>query len=706
MATIARILIVEDSPTQAERLKAVLEAGGFNAEVATDAEDAFKHLHAASFDMVISDIVMPGLSGYEFCRSIKANPQLSGIPVILLTSRKDPMDIFEGLECGADSFYTKPYDPELLIERIRHILYNKSLRSQGKLRAGFELEFFGKTFTISSDKEQILDLLISTFEDIVHTNAQLEKSRDELAQTKAKVEEYARRLEGRVRSSEETHRTILESVSEGISSSDEQGILETFNSAAQTIFGYQPDEVIGKNFNVLMPEPYRSQYDADVIDYLRTGDRKVISAGPREAEGLRKDGSVFPLYLNVTEVTVDGRRTFVGVTRDLTSEKETQQKLRHAQRMDAVGQLAGGIAHDFNNLLTVILGSVELLELELSSDSQALVDAIRRAASRGADLTRKLLAFSRRQMLEYKVCDVAALVDGMEGLLRRTLGETIRVETSVPSGRWLSRIDESEFENALLNLAINARDAMPEGGTLTIEIGQQHLDEDYAARHADTTPGDYIVVAVSDTGVGIPEHQLERVFEPFFTAKQEGQGTGLGLSMVYGFIKQSGGHINIYSEEGHGTTVRMYLPISESQQERHRDKPEITTESFAHQAVRVLIVDDDDDVRRLGSALLRQLGCHVIEADDAAQALDLLERHDDIDVLFTDVVMPGEMSGVDLGTVALRRWPNLKILFCSGYAAAAAVTINGLAGGATFISKPYLKADLARKLQQVLRDPA
>jgi len=692
-----RILVVEDSPTQAERLRLILEGSGCVSEVAVDAEKALERLGSSSFDMVISDIVMPGLTGYELCRKIKAEPAWKHIPVILLTTRKDPMDIFRGLECGADNFYTKPYDADRLIERVRNILYNKQLRTKGRLRVGIEVALFGKTFTIGADKEQILDLLISTFEDIVQANLDLEKSRDELSAAKAKIEEYAHLLEGRIRTSEEMHRAIIEGISEGIITIDEQGDVNSINPAAEGIFGYAVREIIGRKASILMPA-----LSPDSTDH-----QPIVGKGLRDFEGCRKDGANFPIHVNASEVVVGEKRLCIVSIRDLTEQRATEQKLRQAQKMEAIGQLAGGIAHDFNNLLTVVLVNLELVEEMPPADKRIRerLSTVAKAAQRGASLTHRLLAFSRQQVLEQKICDVGKLVSGMEEMLRRTLGESIEIETLVNGGPWLCRIDDTEFENALLNLAINSRDAMPTGGKLTIEIVEKRLDDDYAAQHSDVEPGNYVVVAVSDTGAGIPRDLLERVFEPFFTTKEKGKGTGLGLSMVYGFIKQSGGHANIYSEEGHGTTIRMYLPIIEDQGFVPLSDEQDRVDPLARDGVTVLIVDDNQDVRDVGVSILERLSCRVIQAENAGQALALLDNHDAVDLLFTDVVMPGGMNGIELAREAKRRRPNLKILFCSGYADAAAARGRDLGRGAIFVAKPYRMAELSRKLREALTRP-
>jgi PAS domain S-box-containing protein len=699
-----RILIVEDSPTQAEALRLIVESEGFDAEIASDGEAALRLLPKTRFDAVISDIVMPGMSGYSLCHTIKANPEWKSIPVVLLTTRKDPLDIFRGLECGADNFYTKPYDAKRLVERIRHIIFNRKLRSQNKLRTGVEIAFFGKTFFVDSDKEQILDLLISSFEDTVQTNLELEHSRNEVAAAKAKIEEYAKLLENRVQSSEGLNTAIIENVSNGIVTIDEAGVLRSFNRAAERIFGSTNEEVVGQSIAILIPESSKEIFEKAIAVYRGSEPDGLHGQAPVELEGRRSDGDRFPMALGLAQVKIGERTLLVAVIEDLSQRRSTERQLRQAQKMEAVGQLAGGIAHDFNNLLTVVISNLELLKemVPLEERAKRMLDSALRAGDRGATLTRRLLAFSRQQAFDYKVWDIGELIDDMEEILRRTLGETIAVKTVVPSGDWLTLTNEAEFESALLNLAINSRDAMPGGGQLTIEVRAEFLDDSYVAQYPGLKTGEYVCVCVSDTGQGIAPHQQERIFEPFFTTKEVGKGTGLGLSMVYGFVKQSGGHINLYSEVGHGTSVRLYLPRLADVGVVKSDTGQEAAEPAAPSSPKVLIVDDNDDVRQVGVATLKLLSCRVVEARDPKEALIALDEHDDIDVLFTDLIMPGGMNGVELAAEARKRRPNLKVLFCSGFAASAMVDRHMLVSGEAFVAKPYRRSDLAGTLNGVM----
>jgi len=404
-------------------------------------------------------------------------------------------------------------------------------------------------------------------------------------------------------------------------------------------------------------------------------------------------------------IQVVERRTSEGgvvtIRLDVTERHEMEDQLRQAQKMEAVGQLTGGVAHDFNNLLTVVIGQLDLIAEAVAQDPalSARVAATIQAAERGADLTRRLLAFSRRQALRPQVVELNPLVQGMGGLLRRSLGEAIELQFALDDGLWPTLVDPGQVENALLNIALNSRDAMPRGGKLTIETGNRHLDADYVAHEPEVAEGDYVMLAVSDTGTGMAPEVLERAFEPFFTTKEVGQGSGLGLSMVYGFAKQSGGHVKIYSEPGHGTTVRLYLPRA-TRSDGATGQAEATAEPRGGSET-VLAVEDDGAVRRLAVNLLTSLGYRVVEAVDGHAALALLRQRDDIDLLFTDMVMPGGMSGSDLAREARLLRPGLKVLFTTGYTRAAA-TNNGTGPGGDVIVKPYRKQDLARMLRRVL----
>jgi signal transduction histidine kinase len=379
-------------------------------------------------------------------------------------------------------------------------------------------------------------------------------------------------------------------------------------------------------------------------------------------------------------------------------------QLRQSQKMEAMGQLTGGLAHDFNNMLSVIIGSLTLIKRRLArgeADVGKYVDSALEAADRAANLTHRLLAFSRRQPLAPQPVDVNKLVAGMSDLLRRTIGEQIRVETVLAGGLWRTRVDRGELENAILNLAVNARDAMADGGRLTIETANCHLDDTYASAHVEVPAGQYVLVAVTDNGCGMPPDVRAMAFDPFFTTKGVGKGTGLGLSQVHGFVKQSGGHVKIYSEPGDGTTIKLYLPrfhgTEQAAMERSTDRPmprgDIDT--------LILVVEDDERARQVTAESLRELGYSVVHADGAASALEILAAHPDVRLLFTDIVMP-DVNGRKLAEEAVRRVPGIKVLYTTGYTPNAIVHNGIVDPGVQLISKPFTLEQLARKVHAVL----
>ncbi|GAB4185950.1 MAG: ATP-binding protein [Thalassobaculales bacterium] len=378
------------------------------------------------------------------------------------------------------------------------------------------------------------------------------------------------------------------------------------------------------------------------------------------------------------------------------------QKLQQAQRLEAVGQLTGGIAHDFNNLLTIILGNATSLAEHLAADRQfgPLAEMTAKAAQRGADLTSRLLAFARRQPLDPRPTDIGRQIGEMDRLVRRTLGSNIDMALGRPAGLWRAMVDPVQLESAILNLCLNARDAMPKGGRLTIEAANVAIDAQDAARQDDLEPGDYVMVAVSDTGTGMDPATLRRAFEPFFTTKEMGRGSGLGLSMVYGFVKQSKGHVRIYSEPGQGTTVKLYLPRAEG--EAAPVAAAATPEPLRRGSETILLVEDDDMVREHVHAQLISLGYRVLTARGGAEAIDRLTSPEPVDLLFTDVIMPGGIGGPELAAAALSLRPGLPILFTSGYTENAIVHHGRLDPGVHLLAKPYRRQELAEKLRSLL----
>ncbi len=470
------------------------------------------------------------------------------------------------------------------------------------------------------------------------------------------------------------------------------------NDAFEKMTGYSRQEIIGKSPRLLQgPDTSRAE-----LDRIR-GHLERFEPVRAELLNYTKHGQQYWIELDIVPIAdeFDRYTHFVAVERNITERLAMEEQLRQSQRLEAIGQLTGGIAHDFNNLLTVIMGNSEMLRESLDEDSHAveISDMITTAAQRGSELTQRLLAFARRQPLKPQPVDLNRLVAGMEALLRRSLGQHIEIEMARAGGLWLAMVDRTQLESALLNLCINGRDAMPGGGRLTIETANARLDHDYAEHHG-IDPGQYVMLAVTDNGRGIPADHLDRVFEPFFTTKEHGKGTGLGLSMIYGFVKQSSGHIRIYSEVGEGTTVRIYLP--RTREIGVKDEFDSEASQPGPGSETVLVVEDDDLVRRFAREQLESLGYRVVEASDGPSALAAIEREAVVDLLFTDIIMPGGMNGRELADQVREHRPGIKVLFTSGYSDNAIAHQGRLDPDVQLLSKPYRRADLARRIRDVL----
>lgn len=681
-----QLLIVEDSPTQAELLRGTIEDAGFSCLVARDAETALDMLDHHTVDLVISDIVMPGISGYDLCRQIKTSGEHAQIPVMLLSTLNEPMDIIRGLECGADNFVTKPYKADQIVARTRTILQNRSLRRKSAV-FGVEISFLGRTFTITSEKEQILDLLISTFEDTVQANRELQRHRAELAAAKLKLEEYAHALEGKVALSEEKFRGFLTASPDAVIVVDEAMNVVLASERTEAMFGYAPAGLVGRPFSMLI----------EAIRNPLPGGSGLI--------GKRADGTTFPIETTQSaHVTPDGTVVITAV-RDITERLQMEEQLRHASRLDAMGQLTSGLAHDFNNLLGVIIGNLDVIKARKISGIDDFLDNALEAADRGASLVKQLLAFARKQPLQPELIDVQERSLKTVSLLESALGSKIAIRHAVDPQTLPVVADRAQLEAALMNLAVNARDAMPGGGTLTIEATNVELDDDYAASRVDVRPGRYVMIAVSDTGIGMSPEVQAKVFEPFFTTKGN-NGTGLGLSQVFGFAKQSGGHVSVYSEVGVGTTFRLYLPPVTPEHEAAAAPAEPAPKGGDGLKERetILVVDDNDAMREVAAMQLHTLGYDVIVADNPHEALDVLRSKRAVDLLLTDIVMPGQLDGRELALRARELRPAINVLFTSGF------TENTLAASISedfaghILSKPYRQVDLAKRLRELLSE--
>jgi PAS domain S-box-containing protein len=506
----------------------------------------------------------------------------------------------------------------------------------------------------------------------------------------ASVKEVSKRLE-----------TLIEQANVGILvQQDFKPIMA--NAEMARIFGYASKDEIENlpDCKVLFADDEQTRIAAYNRERLKGGDARRFYA----LNGRRRDGSVIDIENRAFTIQWGDRLAVCSMLTDVTEQRRIEAQLRQSQRLEAVGQMTGGIAHDFNNLLTVIIGNTELMEETDNPFLRGLAEMARKAAERGAELTSRLLAFSRQQPLDPKAIDINLLISKMDGLIRRAIGGQLEIKTILGDNLWHVFVDPSQLESALLNLAINARDAMTNGGCLSIETGNIHMDDADVADQPGFAPGDYLLVTVSDTGVGMDRDTLARAFEPFFTTKEVGKGSGLGLSMVYGFVKQSRGQVRIQSEPGRGTTVRIYLP-------RAADGAALASQEVRDGALprgseKILLVEDDALVREMVMMQLGNLGYRVVSAAGASEALGVLNAERGFDLLFTDVVMPGGLNGLELADEARKICPGLRVIFTSGYAENAIVHDGRVDHGVHLLNKPYRRSELAIKIRAALEQGA
>ena len=511
-----------------------------------------------------------------------------------------------------------------------------------------------------------------------------------------------KRTERALQESEARLRAIVDTAVDSIIVIDECGSMQSVNPATHRIFGYTAEELLGHNVKMLMPERYARNHDRSLQVYRETGERNIIGIG-REVEGRRKDGSIFPLDLGVAEWRdPGGRRFYTGLVRDISERKQSEERLAGVRRLEAVGQLAGGVAHDFNNLLTVIAGNLELAEGQVVEEStRRLIRRARDAAEMGGSFNRRLLALAHRRKLEPHRVLLTTRVEETKKLIERALGENIELSTVLESDPWITIADPGEIDSALLNLVVNARDAMPNGGRIVVAVWNVSLNETAARLHPDARPGDYVRLSVTDTGTGMSPETLSHALEPFYTTKGPGRGTGLGLSSVASFAKQSGGFVTLSSTLGKGTTATLYLPRASDEVAATRGSA--TGGPPLGDGELVLVVEDEDHVREVTLKRLEALGYAVIEARTAGEAIELLRSTPEVDVVFSDIVMPGGMSGYELAQWVKTTMPKVRVVLTSGYHEVETGAAEPLpAGEVPVLDKPYTRDQLGRALRDVL----
>jgi len=506
-------------------------------------------------------------------------------------------------------------------------------------------------------------------------------------------------IAGNLERSEHMVAALLESAAQSIVSIDQSGRIVLVNGRTTEMFGYSREELIGAPIEILLPEPVRAKHALQRAAYFETPHPRPMGIG-LELAGRRKDGSEFPVEVSLSYLRTEDGPVGIAFVTDISQRKGLEEQLLHSQKMEAVGRLAGGVAHDFNNMLTVISGYNQMILDQLSplDPLRGYAEEVLKAADRAAALTNQLLAFSRRQILQPRVFDVNSVLVHTEKMLRRLIGEDVELSFSFSPAVGNIKADPGHVEQAVVNLATNARDAMPKGGRILIETGSATLDETYAKTHVGVMPGDYVMIAVSDNGHGMDAETKRRIFEPFFTTKDKGKGTGLGLAMVYGIVKQAGGDIWVYTELGRGTTFKLYFPRVPGP----TDAPGNGAAAAPEGVETILVVEDEQGVRELTTKMLKRLGYHVLSASGGAEALEIAKAHaGGIALAITDVVMPN-MSGAQLAQELRRTHPGIKVVFISGYTENAISQHGVLDEGVAFLAKPFSREALAKKLREVL----
>jgi two-component system cell cycle sensor histidine kinase/response regulator CckA len=752
MIETASILVIDDDPGTCQTVGDVLELRGHAVSTATRGQAALAALAGSAVNVALLDIQLPDISGLDLLRSIKTSSPST--EVIIITGHASVPTAIQAINGTAFAYLTKPFEMNHLLS-----LVDKALEKQRLERALRESE---ERYRLVADHIQDAILLLDLEGRLVFTNRRGEEltgyfgseyrnlplasiltpeggaeaaRRIDAARSGRDVDPFfetelvrrdgsriwveanianflkdgqlvgrmavvrdigaRKRAEVALRKSSQTLQTLIDAAPVTIFALDENERTTLWNKAAERLWGWRADEVLGQPVT-MVPDHTRAEFE-DSLARNRRGESTLTETQWQQRDGTIRDVLVSRAPIVDTEGRVVGT---MGVVVDITALKHLEEQLRQAVKMEGIGRLAGGIAHDFNNLLTVIGGRTYLLlgQLPAGHPMRRDVQLIEETGSRAAALTRQLLAFSRNQILAPVVLDVNEVVSGMESLLQRLLGEDVNLRIALDPLVCRVTADPGQLEQVMVNLAVNARDAMPAGGRLTIETSNVVVDQAYAQQHVDVGPGLYVVLTVSDSGTGMDAATTARIFEPFFTTKEAGKGTGLGLSTAYGIIKQSNGHITVYSEPGRGTTFRIYLPRTDADLDAastHLDVAPRGSET-------VLLVEDDANIRELARELLELSGYTVFESRDVQDAVRIAERYSGvIDLLITDVVMP-EMGGRAVAESVKNLRPDIKVLYMSGYTDEAVVRHGVLNPGTAFLQKPFTPGTLARKVREVL----
>jgi two-component system, cell cycle sensor histidine kinase and response regulator CckA len=672
-----RVLLIEDDEDDYTIIKALLSeapALTFQLDWVTGYEAGIEAMRGREYDICLLDYMLGARTGLEFIQEL-SNESIE-TPIIILTGHGTYEVDIQAIRSGAADYLVKGHINADLLERsVRHAIERKRAENQ-LARYYHQLEQLVRERTIELER----------------ANRSLHQEIAEREQIEAALSESKTHLD-----------EIINAIADPIFVKDRQHRYVLVNDAYCRFVSFKRDELLGKSPHEFFPKNEADAFLSKDEEVLATGGEIQSEEKVTDAKGVS--------HIIVTKKTLykndKGEKFVVGISSDITEQKNLEEQLFHAVKMEAIGRLAGGIAHDFNNLMTSVIGYSDLSLQRIGKDDPLRkgIEQIKKAGQSAASLTNQLLIFSRKQVVQPKVLDINRVIADIEKMLRRVIGEDIMVVSELSPD--LRRVlgDPGQIEQVIMNLAVNARDAMPQGGRLTIETKNGYLDEAYAQQHLDVQPGHYVMLAVSDTGIGMTEETRSRIFEPFYTTKEKGKGTGLGLATVYGIVKQSGGHIWVYSEPGRGTTFKVYLPRVDEDSGCPSLEP-VHCEVVRGKSETILLVEDDDCVRDLASTCLRISGYTILVARRGDEALRIFKENEQaIQMLVTDVVMPG-VSGRDLARIMQSLSPGLKVLYTSGYTDDAIVHHGVLDAGVNFLQKPFTLDALARKVRQVLDEPA
>jgi PAS domain S-box-containing protein len=675
---VIKILAVDDNPDNLVSIKALIREAFPRAATVTATSGAKGLEMAASEDpdVILLDVVMPDMDGFEVCRRLKGDRRLGDIPVIFLTAARDDRESrIRALEAGAEAFLAKPIEETELIAQIRAMVKIKTANVENR------------------DEKKLLEALV---DDRTRELREIQKATLNLLEDLRQENEARRKSEEKMREAEARYHMLFDHAPDGIVILDPEtsNILE-FNETMCTQLDYSREEFSGISIS-----DFNTSFTQDEIS-ARIAEAMTMGRTDFETHHRTRKGEIRTIHVTLMPAKIAGRPMLHCVSRDITERRRLQDQLRHAQKLEGIGQLAGGIAHDFNNVLNAVIGYAGLIERHVGSDDPArhFAEEITAAGMRGAALTRQILAFSRKQTLDMKPLDINHVIQNLRQMLRRLVREDIIINISMSDAQLVIMADSDQLDQVLINLTTNARDAMPEGGTIDISTDLFVMDEGFIELHGYGIPGEYVMITFSDTGSGMDFNTRQRIFDPFFTTKEMGKGTGLGLAVAHGILLQHGGHISVYSEPGKGTTFRIYLPLAVGRKQKS-EAPQQT--EYAGGTETILIAEDDASLRRLSKIMLEKSGYKVIDAVDGEDAISKFTEHsNEISLAILDGIMPKKNGGEVFKAIRDIR-PDIKTIFLSGYADGSFSSEDISEKGAIFLQKPVKPDELFRAIRETL----